>query len=147
MLVGGVVAEKPARQVAPGDPIVVVERWARGSSPGAEPSSRARSSAFGIVVEERVALDAGSATGGFTDCLLQRGARRVVAVDVGYGQLHERLRPDARVDSLERTNVRDLDPGSVAARSSAEELPERPQRGSLLHLAATVGARAARSGR
>jgi len=53
-------------------------------------------------------LDVGAATGGFTDCLLQHGARRVVAVDVGYGQLHAKLRQDARVTVLERTHARDL---------------------------------------
>ncbi len=53
-----------------------------------------------------VALDAGASTGGFTDCLLQRGATAVVAVDVGRGQLHERLRRDPRVRSLEQTNIR-----------------------------------------
>src|SRR4051794_20237996 len=53
-------------------------------------------------------LDVGASTGGFTDVLLQRGARRVAAVDVGYGQLHPRLRSDPRVVVLERTNVRDL---------------------------------------
>ncbi|MCC6766234.1 MAG: TlyA family RNA methyltransferase [Deltaproteobacteria bacterium] len=55
-----------------------------------------------------VALDVGASTGGFTDCLLQRGARRVYAIDVGYGQLAWKLRTDPRVVSRERTNVRDL---------------------------------------
>lgn len=55
-----------------------------------------------------VALDLGASTGGFTDLLLQRGAARVYAVDVGYGQLHDKLRRDSRVISLERTNARDL---------------------------------------
>jgi 23S rRNA (cytidine1920-2'-O)/16S rRNA (cytidine1409-2'-O)-methyltransferase len=59
-------------------------------------------------------LDAGASTGGFTDCLLQRGAARVVAVDVGRGQLHQRLRDDPRVAVLERTNVRHLVPGDMA---------------------------------
>jgi 23S rRNA (cytidine1920-2'-O)/16S rRNA (cytidine1409-2'-O)-methyltransferase len=59
------------------------------------------------------ALDAGASTGGFTDCLLQRGAAEVVAVDVGYGQLHERLRADDRVEVHERTNVRDLRAGDL----------------------------------
>jgi 23S rRNA (cytidine1920-2'-O)/16S rRNA (cytidine1409-2'-O)-methyltransferase len=68
---------------------------------------------FAIVVEGARALDAGASTGGFTDCLLQRGARQVVAVDVGYGQLHERLRGDERVDLRERTNVRSLDAAAI----------------------------------
>jgi 23S rRNA (cytidine1920-2'-O)/16S rRNA (cytidine1409-2'-O)-methyltransferase len=54
-------------------------------------------------------LDVGASTGGFTDCLLQAGAARVIALDVGYGQLHPRLRDDPRVTVLERTNVRNLD--------------------------------------
>jgi 23S rRNA (cytidine1920-2'-O)/16S rRNA (cytidine1409-2'-O)-methyltransferase len=58
---------------------------------------------------EKVCLDVGASTGGFTDVLLERGARRVYAVDVGYGQLHYRLRTDPRVVSLERTNVRYLE--------------------------------------
>lgn len=57
------------------------------------------------------ALDLGASTGGFTDCLLQRGAREVVALDVGYGQLHEKLRQDPRVRSLERVNARALPDG------------------------------------
>jgi 23S rRNA (cytidine1920-2'-O)/16S rRNA (cytidine1409-2'-O)-methyltransferase len=58
-------------------------------------------------------LDAGASTGGFTDCVLQLGAREVVAVDVGHNQLHERLRADPRVIDLERTNLRTLDPAIV----------------------------------
>ncbi|MBV9285588.1 MAG: TlyA family RNA methyltransferase, partial [Acidimicrobiia bacterium] len=65
---------------------------------------------FDVEVAGRHALDAGASTGGFTDCLLQRGAAHVVAVDVGRGQLHERLRVDPRVTVLERTNVRQLSP-------------------------------------
>jgi 23S rRNA (cytidine1920-2'-O)/16S rRNA (cytidine1409-2'-O)-methyltransferase len=63
-------------------------------------------SAFDIDVRDLVALDVGASTGGFTDCLLQAGARKVYAVDVGYGQLAWKLRTDARVVSLERTNIR-----------------------------------------
>lgn len=70
---------------------------------------------WAIDVTDRVAVDVGASTGGFTDALLQRGARRVYAVDVGHGQLHYRLRQDPRVRSLERTNVRYL-----------EALPETP---------------------
>jgi len=63
---------------------------------------------FGIDPTGRHALDAGASTGGFTDCLLQHGAAHVWAVDVGYGQLHEKLRADPRVTSLERRNIRDF---------------------------------------
>jgi 23S rRNA (cytidine1920-2'-O)/16S rRNA (cytidine1409-2'-O)-methyltransferase len=65
-------------------------------------------SVFGIDVAGRVALDVGASTGGFTDCLLQRGAARVYAVDVGHGELHPRLRQDPRVIALEHTNIRYL---------------------------------------
>jgi 23S rRNA (cytidine1920-2'-O)/16S rRNA (cytidine1409-2'-O)-methyltransferase len=68
---------------------------------------------FSVDVQGKVMLDVGSSTGGFTDCLLQRGAKRVVAVDVGYGQLHWRLRQDPRVKVLEKTNIRYLKPGDL----------------------------------
>jgi 23S rRNA (cytidine1920-2'-O)/16S rRNA (cytidine1409-2'-O)-methyltransferase len=64
--------------------------------------------AFDVGVAGRDSADVGASTGGFTDCLLQAGARRVVAIDVGYGQLHPRLREDPRVTVLERTNARML---------------------------------------
>jgi 23S rRNA (cytidine1920-2'-O)/16S rRNA (cytidine1409-2'-O)-methyltransferase len=64
--------------------------------------------AFGVDPAGRHALDVGASTGGFTDVLLQRGAAKVVALDVGYGQLHPRIRQDPRVTVLERTNVREL---------------------------------------
>jgi 23S rRNA (cytidine1920-2'-O)/16S rRNA (cytidine1409-2'-O)-methyltransferase len=66
--------------------------------------------AFSVDVTDKVFLDAGASTGGFTDCLLRRGARRVIAVDVGYGQFDWRLRNDPRVTLLEKTNVRYLKP-------------------------------------
>jgi 23S rRNA (cytidine1920-2'-O)/16S rRNA (cytidine1409-2'-O)-methyltransferase len=62
--------------------------------------------AFGLSVRDRVALDVGASTGGFTDCLLQAGAAKVYAVDVGYGQLAWKLREDPRVVCIERTNIR-----------------------------------------
>lgn len=70
---------------------------------------------LGIDPAGRLCLDIGASTGGFSDCLLQAGARHVVAVDVGYGQLHERLRQDERVSVLERTNARDLDADALPA--------------------------------
>jgi 23S rRNA (cytidine1920-2'-O)/16S rRNA (cytidine1409-2'-O)-methyltransferase len=69
--------------------------------------------AFGIDPTGLRCLDLGASTGGFTDCLLQRGAVRVVAVDVGYGQLAQKLRDDPRVVVMERTNARDLDAPAV----------------------------------
>jgi 23S rRNA (cytidine1920-2'-O)/16S rRNA (cytidine1409-2'-O)-methyltransferase len=66
---------------------------------------------FSLPVAGAVALDAGASTGGFTDCLLQYGASKVYAVDVGRNQLHEKLRGDARVVSMEKTNLRDAPPG------------------------------------
>jgi 23S rRNA (cytidine1920-2'-O)/16S rRNA (cytidine1409-2'-O)-methyltransferase len=68
---------------------------------------------FGIEPRGRVCLDCGASTGGFTDCLLQRGAARVYAVDVGYGQLAWSLRTDGRVTAIERTNVRYITPGII----------------------------------
>ncbi len=69
--------------------------------------------AFGIDPAGRVCLDIGASTGGFTDCLLQRGARRVYAFDVGHGLLDARLRADPRVVLRERFNARHLEPGDV----------------------------------
>lgn len=83
--------------------------------------------AFGVDPAGRVCLDVGASTGGFTDCLLQRGAGRVYALDVGRGQLAESLRADVRVVSLERTHARRLDPADPEAIS----LPERVQLAAL----------------
>jgi 23S rRNA (cytidine1920-2'-O)/16S rRNA (cytidine1409-2'-O)-methyltransferase len=79
--------------------------------------------ASGIEVEGRRALDIGASTGGFTDCLLQRGAREVIAVDVGYGILDYRLRSDPRVSVLERTNARALTPAMLPHTAAGAEAP------------------------
>ncbi len=73
---------------------------------------------FNVVVTGVVAIDVGASTGGFTDCLLQRGAAKVYAVDVGYGQLAWSLREDPRVVNLERTNIRELTVDRLAERPS-----------------------------
>jgi 23S rRNA (cytidine1920-2'-O)/16S rRNA (cytidine1409-2'-O)-methyltransferase len=110
--VGGAPADKAARLVAPGEPIRVLGPGPRFVGRGGEKLDAALTR-FEVRVDGRRAYDLGASTGGFTDCLLQRGAAAVVAVDVGYGQLHERLRADPRVDVFERTNVRDLLPGRL----------------------------------
>ena len=61
---------------------------------------------FKLAITDTICLDVGASTGGFTECLLQHGAKKVYAVDVGYGQLHEKLRQDSRVINIERTNMR-----------------------------------------
>jgi 23S rRNA (cytidine1920-2'-O)/16S rRNA (cytidine1409-2'-O)-methyltransferase len=111
VLVGGAQADKPGRLVAE-DEALVVRSPPRFVSRGGEKLDAALE-CFAVTVAGRRALDAGASTGGFTDCLLQRGARHVVAVDVGHGQLHPRLRQDPRVSVFERTNVRTLDVGTV----------------------------------
>ncbi len=110
--VNGAIADKAARQVAPGDQLVVVGPPSRFVGRGAYKLDHALD-VFGLDVSGRRALDAGASTGGFTDCLLQRGAACVVAVDVGHGQLHERLQADDRVTNLERTNVRHIDADAI----------------------------------
>jgi 23S rRNA (cytidine1920-2'-O)/16S rRNA (cytidine1409-2'-O)-methyltransferase len=107
VLVGGAPAPKASRMVGADEPIVLVGDAPRFVGRGGEKLDAALDR-FQIDVTGLRALDAGSSTGGFTDCLLQRGAASVVAVDVGYGQLHERLRSDPRVDVRERTNLRHL---------------------------------------
>jgi 23S rRNA (cytidine1920-2'-O)/16S rRNA (cytidine1409-2'-O)-methyltransferase len=105
------------------DPTLALELVARAPyvSRGGEKLAGALD-AFGVDPAGRVCLDVGASTGGFTDCLLARGASRVYALDVGRGQLAESLRADPRVVSLERTHARRLDP----ADPEAIALPEHP---------------------
>lgn len=118
--VGGAPAAKAGQQVA-GDADIEVRAGPRYVSRGGLKLERAFQ-VFSLDAAGRVALDAGASTGGFTDCLLQHGARRVIAVDVGYGQLDWRLRQDERVTVLERRNLRYLEP---------RELPESPSLATL----------------
>jgi 23S rRNA (cytidine1920-2'-O)/16S rRNA (cytidine1409-2'-O)-methyltransferase len=114
--VAGRPAAKASTMVLAEEPIAVSQPARRFVSRGGE-KLEAALDRFGIDVAGLDALDAGASTGGFTDCLLRRGASRVAAVDVGYGQLDWRLREDPRVTVLERTNVREL---------TRSDLPFRP---------------------
>jgi 23S rRNA (cytidine1920-2'-O)/16S rRNA (cytidine1409-2'-O)-methyltransferase len=105
VLVNGAVAEKPARLVAAGDALVLAGPPARFVGRGGEKLDAALDH-FAVDVRGLRILDVGASTGGFTDALLSRGAAEVVALDVGHGQLHPRLRTDPRVRVLERTNIR-----------------------------------------
>ena len=105
---GGAPADKASRQVGPGEPLAVAGPPPRYVGRGGQ-KLEAALEAFDLDVRGLRVLDAGASTGGFTDCLLQHGARWVLAVDVGRAQLHQRLRADDRVTSLEQTDVRDLD--------------------------------------
>ena len=109
-------ASKPGEMVDAGEIVAVDARPAFVSRGGVKLANALEES--GVVVEGRRALDVGASTGGFTDCLLQRGAREVIAVDVGYGILDYGLRSDPRVTVLERTNARELTPEMLPAPSS-----------------------------
>ena len=106
--------EKPGAQVDEDVPLTV-ERGRPYVSRGGEKLANGLDR-FGVDPRDRDCADVGASTGGFTDVLLRRGAARVVAIDVGYGQLHPRLREDPRVVVLERTNAREV-----------RELPFAPQ--------------------
>ena len=108
-------ASKPG-QLVPEDVQLDVRRGAEFASRGGRKLANALD-AFGLDVAGRRALDVGASTGGFTDCLLQRGAAHVVALDVAYGELDWRLRTDARVTVVEQRNAREL---------RADELPYAP---------------------
>lgn len=107
ILVNGHVESKPGASIGADDAVSLrgqVEKYASRGGLKLE----AALSRFAIDVRDKVVLDAGASTGGFTDCLLQHGAARVYAVDVGHGQLRGALAADARVVALEKTNVSDL---------------------------------------
>ena len=108
VLVGDRPATKPGTMVAADAPLRLRRPPSDYVSRGGEKLAGALD-AFGLEVAGQVALDVGASTGGFTDCLLRRGARRVFALDVGYGQLAWTLRQDARVTVLERINARRLE--------------------------------------
>jgi len=105
--VGGRVVDKPGTQVPAAGPLAVAGRPPYVSRGGFKLA--AALDAFDIDVSNWIAADVGASTGGFTDCLLQRGAVRVYAVDVGYGQLAWKLRQDPRLVVMDRTNARYLE--------------------------------------
>lgn len=112
VVVGDHAAQKAGQQVLPdveirikGEVLPYVSRGGLKLAQGLD--------TFGVDPAGRIAIDVGASTGGFTDCLLQRGARRVYAVDVGYGQLAWKLREDPRVVVMEKTNIRHLQPESL----------------------------------
>ncbi len=110
--VAGRRAEKPGELVREDADVAVAAERAYVSRGGVKLANAL--DALGIDVAGRRALDVGASTGGFTDCLLQRGAAKVIAVDVGYGQLAQKLRDDPRVEPRERVNARDLGPADFS---------------------------------
>ena len=108
---------KPGQLVADDAELLLAERPRFVSRGGVKLANALRAfEPLGLEVEGRDCLDVGASTGGFTDCLLQRGAARVAALDVGYGQLDWGLRQDERVMVLERTNARGVEPGDLPFR-------------------------------
>ena len=108
VLVNGIPATKPATQVDAETSIVLAGKRDDFVSRGGHKLAGALEVFTDVVVEGKVCLDAGASTGGFTDVLLRQGAKKVIAVDVGYGQLAWELRQDERVVILDRTNIRHL---------------------------------------
>ena len=111
---------KPGQRIPP-DAEVIVQHQQKYVSRGGFKLEKALRT-FDINVENRVALDVGASTGGFTDCLLQRGAKFVYAIDVGYGQLAWKLRTHPQVQPIEKTNIRHLTPAHL--KTSALNAPE-----------------------
>jgi 23S rRNA (cytidine1920-2'-O)/16S rRNA (cytidine1409-2'-O)-methyltransferase len=108
VLVNGIPATKPATQVDAQTSIVLEGKRDDFVSRGGHKLSGALDVFTDVLIEGKVCLDAGASTGGFTDVLLRRGARKVIAVDVGYGQLAWELRSNEKVVILDRTNIRHL---------------------------------------
>ena len=107
----GTRADKPGQLVPDDVDVAVAEAPAFVSRGGIKLANAL--DAFGLDPAGRRALDVGASTGGFTDCMLQRGAEAVIALDVAYGELHWRLRNDPRVEVMERVNARSIAPGDL----------------------------------
>ena len=113
VLVGGMPASKAASQVDAQTSIILKDEHSEFVSRGGHKLAGALDKFSELLVSGKTALDAGASTGGFTDVLLKRGVNKVVAVDVGYGQLAWELQKDERVKILDRVNVRNLTPAQV----------------------------------
>ncbi len=105
-------AEKPGQLISPTAVVSVQGRHQPYVSRGGLKLEAALDH-FSITVENKIIMDVGASTGGFTDCLLSRGVKRVIAVDVGYGQLDWKIRQDPRVKVMEKTNIRYLQPEAL----------------------------------
>ena len=114
VLVAGIPASKPATQVDAETSIVLAGERDDYVSRGGHKLAGALDTFSEISIDGKICLDAGASTGGFTDVLLKRGASKVIAVDVGYGQLAWELRQDPRVEIHDRTNVRTISPEIIA---------------------------------
>ena len=112
--VQGAPALKPTRQVSSGESVVVIGPPPKFVSRAGH-KLEAALELFDLDVANALCLDAGSSTGGFTDCLLQAGAQRVFAVDVRTGQLHDRLRKNPKVEVFEKTDIRSISVDTFAA--------------------------------
>lgn len=127
---------KPGQRI-PAEAEVVVQERQKYVSRGGFKLEKALNT-FNLGVRNRVALDVGASTGGFTDCLLQHGAKFVYAVDVGYGQLAWKLRTHPQVESIEKMNIRHLTPtllsrGEVTSKKSEEIPKQKPSSKNPLH--------------
>jgi len=109
--VNGIVIDKAGAQVRPDDVLTLASKMPYVSRGGLKLEQAIKE--FSLDVKEKVAMDVGASTGGFTDCLLQNGAIKVYAVDVGYGQIDLKLRNDNRVSVIEKTNIRYLERTAV----------------------------------
>ena len=111
VLVNGIVVDKAGTNIKPDSDLKIVEKMPYVSRGGLKLEHALEE--LNINVKGKTAMDAGASTGGFTDCLLQYGAIKVYAVDVGYGQFHWKLRNDERVALLEKTNIRYLEKNTI----------------------------------
>ena len=114
VLVSGTLALKPSSMIDPSQPLKIIDPLPKYVS-RAGGKLEAALETFEVEVKSSRCIDIGASTGGFTDCLLQNGAKSVLAVDVGRGQIHERLAANQRVKVLEKTDVRSLVPEQIGA--------------------------------